>query len=371
MRILLLADRSFATREHAMLARLQVGLADEGCRVVRALPGTEGADADDALGAMVFYDDRPTFAPTSLRAGALLQTVGRFGLAPAGHDDRAIDVIHVFGDGAWRLARALAGASGATVAFEVASHEALVAAPRIDASHKRGDQVSRDRTVWLAPDAVMETAIRTTMPGANVRLTPWGVHVPGEIVAFARPAESLSAAIVGSGRQGGACQALLMALARIAKDHGNLFLFLDDAFVHAHHGLWKVIENAGLARRLSVIENIEGRREPVMHADLLIQPESHAGHRSIVLDALAAGMAVVARRDDEIDALRNGRALLVENAAAAAWEASLRTLLADIPAAKAMGLLGREFIRAERLASAHLRAVLNAYSTTLASPAAA
>ncbi len=370
MRVMLLADRSFATREHAMLARLQVGLADEGCRVVRAFPGDDESQADDALGPLIFYDDRPSLAPTSIRAGSLLQKASKFGLNPTGHDDRPIDIIHTFGDGAWRLARSLAAASGASLAIEVWSHDALTAAHRLDAAHKRDDQLPRDRFLWLAPDAHMESAIRTSMPSASIRLAPWGVHVPGQVVAFSRAEQSISAAVIGSGKQGGACSALLTALAQLTSICPQLFVFIDDAYVHAHHGLWKTIENSGLVKRLSVIENLEGRREPVLHADLLLQPETHGGHRTIVLDALAAGMAVVARKDDEIEALGADRAVLVESGAAVAWESALRDLFSDLSAARRIGMAGREFIRGERLASAHLRAVLNAYSAVAGAPAA-
>ncbi len=45
MRILIIADESFASRERAMLSRLEVGLADEGVRVVHVIPPHHGAVA--------------------------------------------------------------------------------------------------------------------------------------------------------------------------------------------------------------------------------------------------------------------------------------------------------------------------------------
>lgn len=353
-----------------MLARLHVGLADEGCRVVRAVPHDENATPDDALGPILEYDDRASLAPVTLRAGMLLQKAGRFGLSPSGHDDRPVDVIHAFGDGCWRLARALAAASGATLAMEVWSRDALSAAHRLDAAHRRDEQFPRERFVWLAPDGAMDAALRTSMPRANVRLTPWGVHVPGQVTAFTRAEQSIAAVIVGSGRHGAACQAVIGALSRMSETFPQLFVFVDDAFVQAHHSVWKAAESGGLLKRLSVIENLEGRREPVVHADLLIQPEARGEHRTILLDAMAAGMAVAATEDADISALIDGEtAALVPGGAAVAWEKALRGLLSDLDAARALGLRAREFIRSERLASAHLRATLNAYAAGAAASA--
>lgn len=367
MRVILLADRSFASREQAMLARLQVGLADEGCRVVRAVPGDDSAEASDALGPMIVYDDRPSIAPMTLRAGMLLQRAARFGLNPAGHDDRPVDIIHAFGDGSWRMARALAAASGATLAMEVWSRDAMAAAHRLDAAHRRDDQFPRERFVWMAPDNAAEAALKSSMPSANTRLAPWGVHVPGEVTAFSRANDSISAVIVGSGQRHSACQAAIGALARMLDTFPQLFVFVDDAFLHGHGATWKLIESSGLRQRLSVIENLEGRREPVVCADLLIQPESRGEHRTILLDAMAAGMAVVAREDPGVSALIDGQtAALVAQGAGASWETALRRVLSDLDGARQLGAQAREFIRAERLASAHLRAVLNAYVAGMA-----
>ena len=51
MRVLILADGLFATRERALLSRLEVGLADEGVRVVQATPEDVPASAAGLAGA--------------------------------------------------------------------------------------------------------------------------------------------------------------------------------------------------------------------------------------------------------------------------------------------------------------------------------
>ena len=62
LRVLMMADRSFARREHAMLRRLEVGLIDEGVRVLRATPAGSPEEPTTGLAGTVSYDDRGLWA---------------------------------------------------------------------------------------------------------------------------------------------------------------------------------------------------------------------------------------------------------------------------------------------------------------------
>ncbi|MEZ6233084.1 MAG: hypothetical protein R3B68_02735 [Phycisphaerales bacterium] len=66
----------------------------------------------------------------------------------------------------------------------------------------------------------------------------------------------------------------------------------------ARAGLWKVLQarNDGAA---SLIENVEANRALVLYGDVLLVPEALGERRTIVLDAMGAGMAVLAAADAE------------------------------------------------------------------------
>src|SRR5690606_5421874 len=115
-------------------------------------------------------------------------------------------------------------------------------------------------------------------------------------------------------------------------------------------------------QRFSLAPNLEGRREPVLRGDLLLLPEALGEHRSIALDAMAAGMAVVALADPYVGSLIDGRtAALVKEPGADLWAAALSPLLEAADAAHALGERAREFVRTERRASVHVASLVDGY----------
>ncbi|MCC6833323.1 MAG: hypothetical protein IT200_18460, partial [Thermoleophilia bacterium] len=100
MRVLFLLDEVFATRERPLIERLEVGLADDGVRVIRAVPDTL---RDAPPGG--FFVETASFALRGLvvsrraRAQRLLDQVGT-------GPDKPIDVIHAMGGAAWAFAAA-------------------------------------------------------------------------------------------------------------------------------------------------------------------------------------------------------------------------------------------------------------------------
>src|ERR1044071_9211761 len=98
MRVLILADEFFASRERGLLTRLEVGLADEGVRVIHAVP--EGIKAEAADGGGGVFTRVLTYSPKTLILTRPL-AVRKLGRAIAEMDETEeptdIDVIHVFG----------------------------------------------------------------------------------------------------------------------------------------------------------------------------------------------------------------------------------------------------------------------------------
>ena len=73
MRALILADRSFAARERDLLTRVQVGLIDEGIRVVEALPA-DLADPDaNPLIPTIPYSDHVALLASRARTRRLIR----------------------------------------------------------------------------------------------------------------------------------------------------------------------------------------------------------------------------------------------------------------------------------------------------------
>lgn len=360
MRIVMVADRSFAAREHAMLDRLAVGLTDEGVRVVRAAPDEGAGAAATSFGQRLLYGSAaPTLAAPlyAMDIARGLEALGQEGASAAG---RTVDIVHAFGDQAWEIAWRIAQHTGASMVADVWSGHSLARAQRWR-SGRRGRPDEGPPIIWLAPDEAMQAAIKSAMPSAPTRLTPWGVHIPEDGERLKDP-DRLSAIIVGAGRDGAANQSALLALSALAEDRPGLRIFLDAAILRAKASLWRTADHAGLLERLTIVAYLESERGPALQGDILIQPEALGEHRTISLDALASGMLVVARKDPVLSHLIDGQtSLLAPTDSLADWRSTLRSALEDFDRSRQIAAAGRAFVREHRLASAHVRSLLNAY----------
>src|SRR5262249_14945214 len=117
VRVLILADEFFASRERGLLTRLEVGLADEGVRVIHAVPEGTKAEAPGGVFTSVL-----TYSPKTLMLTRPL-AVRRLGRAIAEMDETEeptdVDIIHVFGGSVWGLGADLALEIGSALAVEV------------------------------------------------------------------------------------------------------------------------------------------------------------------------------------------------------------------------------------------------------------
>src|SRR5262245_65416422 len=101
MRVLILADEFFASREHGLLTRLEVGLADDGVRVIHAVP--EGTKTEASAGV---FTSVLTYSPKTLLLTKPL-AVRKLGRAIAEMDETEepmdVDIIPVLGGSVWGL----------------------------------------------------------------------------------------------------------------------------------------------------------------------------------------------------------------------------------------------------------------------------
>ncbi len=359
MRALLLADASFAWRERLMLTRLEVGLADEGVEVIRAAPALEHRSAlDPGLSRVVVY--RPVGLLNTPRAQARALVEGLAEHVPPG-EEFPVQVVHAWGDRCWELALESARALGATLALELWSGRTLASIPRFE----RRCQRAGVPLLWLAPDAPMRDGAQAAPCTAPCRLAPWGVHTLGPARTRAPDPPSLSIALVTSGEETAAALAAVEGAARAATGREGVMIFLDSASVNETDRVWRRAEALGLLDRISVIPDMEARRDLVLKCDILLTPEARGEHRSIVLDAMAAGMNVVALHDPlRRETLNERTAILVAEPTPDAWAVAVHAVLADEGRAAALAHSARQWVKENRTVSAHLAAVLEAYRWT-------
>lgn len=357
MRVAMLADELFASRESALLARLAVGLVGEGLRVAHCLheragspqaaPGMEGMAAS-----VVTIPSAGLFTSTRTRAARLHKRLGE-ALGKA----RAPDIVHVFGGSLWDLGIELAEIAECPCAIEV-WRGGLV--PRAAALGRRA--LDGPAPVFFAPDKHIERALLATEPSLSVRAAPWGVHAPADLRPIMPAGRSPSAILVGTGRDARSFNAAFEGLAQVAARVDHLMIFADTRAVR-NAETWRLARSLNVLDRLSLIENLEARRDVLLQGDLLVLPDAKGEQRTIVLEAMAGGMLVVALADPLASTLLpNQTARLVERPDPREWAAAVEGLLTDRDAATALASSARAIVRRERRAIDHVKAVLDAYA---------
>lgn len=377
MRALILADDSFARREAPMLARLEVGLSGEGVRVVRAVPAECLPQiATPVSSQVVGYEAGPNWFTRRGRARRLLASVAAAldgAGAAAAADAPDLDVIHCFGHDALELAMAAARMSGAGVALEVWSGDMIGRARAL--AVERAGREGEPPLILFAPDLSMARELRGGIQGGEagvlpgtpelIEVTPWGVHPVAACRPPIDPAVTVSVAVLADGQDARAVFHVIDALAELATRLPNLLVFFDGdvaARIGGGHTVWQRAKSRGLLDRLSMVGGMEGHREPILHVDLLIQPEAVGAHHSLTLDAMAAGVVVVAREDPLVDALRDEEtALLVRRGGAREWAAAIEGIITDPARAQRLRDGARAFVRDHRSPSGHVGAVLRGY----------
>lgn len=353
MRVLILADGLFATHERGLLSRLEVGLADEGVRVIHAVPDTALPYAPaELVSRRLTYPQRRWSLGLSATARALARQGEEAAEANGGGD---IDLVHVFGGAAWSLGAALARALEVPLVVEV-WRTGLAARAREFSPRDLGPPL------FIAPDTSIERALRQDAEAMLVRLAPWGVLTPARHAPRFAPDRSISAMVIGSGRSRAAFVAAIEGLAYAIRDGADALIFCD-AKAARRAELWGVARRMGVLDRLSLIADLEARRDLVLQGDVLVQPDASGEQRSITLEAMGGAMAVVAAEDPGVSVLQEGRtARLVRAPDGVLWAGILREVLANVEGARALGESARAFVASHRRASEHVRSVLEAYT---------
>ncbi len=369
MRTLIITDAMFVSREAGMLGRLEIGLADEGVRLIIAVP--VGARVPENLGRTtppIVYERSPLPFGWKLAVRPFISTLKE----ATGEADPQIDVVHAFGGACWRFATEIARALGAGLALEV-WRPGLI--DRVQTMRRLGHFQGHDRQpepttpqsdqqpamLLLAPDRVVESAIKDADLGVPCRYAPWGVHVAAEPRQVLKPGAVPGIVMAGGGRDPDHARAALEACARLIEAGSPLLIFVD-AQLARRAGLWKRARDLKILGRVSLIQDLEGRRELALRADLLLHPEARGERRTMLLDAMAVGVPVVAASDPAADELIDNRtAKLVREPTADAWHDAIAHLIDDPGAARELGASARAHVREHHRASTQAAAVIDAY----------
>jgi glycosyltransferase involved in cell wall biosynthesis len=340
MHVALITDTAYLEEDAAAFRLLGVGLVDQGLRVTQVLPSASGfpgnPGAGAAFGARLTWQDSDWGIVRRKRLAALAPELERL----------ETDLIHVLGGRLWRGARTLADRLQVPAVLECSSLRHLDSLKDIRQAAAAGRIAFAAATQPLAKELADHLGAE-----AIVRFIPPGIHLPVEINPIPRHPEARCLLVHGDGTLDDDYLALFDALGTVLAQQPQVQVFLDNPGNEGHE-LWQAARRAGLLPWMNQVPRHLGRRELLLAADLLVQPQALGGARSLTLAAMAHGLPVMARRDPWVDyLLPDQTAWLVERGEAAEWGGLLGAFLGDPAAGQALGLRARQWVAQNRRAS--------------------
>jgi glycosyltransferase involved in cell wall biosynthesis len=390
-----MADRRLATREREMLARLEVGLADESVRVLHAVPREVLGQSERLVNSGISLGSRSGWpgagsgeladAGLGLFSTPIGWETGRFAFGRSGRVDRLhtairaslentaddrVDIVHAFGAGCWSEAAELSVRLSANLVIEVCESACIGRASGFALGSGGGLTPT-----FLTGEGAVRDALLKRAPKARVELVPWGVHAPKaprEPAPINRP---LGIAILADGSDARSVMHLLAGLqqsfARVRQHLAGLepILLLDAADTSARRtaSAWAQARRLSLLDRLTLVGEMEARREPVLDMDMLVLAGASGRQRTLTLDAMAAGVPVLARADPFVRTLSPETSKLVHDSSAAAWNDAFQDLLRHDDARLKQIANAHAFVKQERLAAFQVAGMLKVYDQLMQS----
>lgn len=347
----MLFDHDVATREHGLIDRIVVALASEGQRIVRILPQTVREDlATSRAPATVVTFPAPGPITTRRQRASVIADAVREADRDA---PTPPTIVHVWSPRLAREGAALASLWGAGLALEVWSTRASEVASRLKSSGAT--------PVCLVADPELARRMAARHPGLPLRTTPWGVHAPQAPRPVFRAGERPSLVVAGARGDAASVGTLMAGLKALIDAHPEVLVFMD-AGIARRSGAWSLARRLNISANISLIAQLEVNREPALQADALIVPSAGGEARSIVLDAMAQGLTVLAPTDASLSALSEPSALVPVVPTREGWSQALLAMVNNPQDARHRALGGWRYVREHRRASSHLQSVLDAYT---------
>lgn len=356
MRVLILVDAQFAKHERALIERVLLGLTVEGVDAQLVLPKDRNLDGYRfaLIGEPVYYADRGLALTQKIRAAQIARQVTKNAEDMHG----VIDVVHVIGGGAWGMGRELARILGAGVALEVWRSGLAASA--------RGLHISDDEHIlFLVPERAFETELHKAVPGASICYVPWGAQVPEDPVPVFREQKLISIILLSSGRNAENSIAAFEGIADAISGREDVMIFANLELIE-RASLWNRVKKRNLTDRFTVIDRSADRRDLLLRCDMMVYPDLLHEERTLLLDALGAGMVVIAAKDPMIQPLNDDSGVyLVDRSAREVWTEQIRSVMESPQLARENATKSRAYIRMHRRSGMHIESLREAYESLI------
>lgn len=354
MHVALIIDEERLAREHGMLHRLLAGLTERGFRLTGVLPepppGDEVPDDLEIIVAAACVHTRMKVPPWMRRVRAA-QVASDLDPSPP-------DLIHSIGENAWALGLDLARAIDRPVTLDVWSADLVRRTPPA----RGGGRVAG----YVCPTEPIAEALRQRVPSDLVSLVPVGVELPETPRRVLEdPAASIALAIIGSGHDVAAHKAMLTGLSRLVQEFPQIQMCIELRGPQEHE-IWRHARRLDLLGHISGIVDAARHRQLLTGCDILVVPERSGQVRSLVFQAMALGMPVIASEDPSLDMLIDDRtAIIVREADPEEWADQIRRLVTTPELAARLGESARAWVAARNRAEDQVSRLASAFEQVI------
>lgn len=334
MHVAMVLDAERLLHERSMLNRLCIALIGEGVQVTRVVPQEVGDEAhEDEAVALAGRATYPTQVAWWGRGERVRKLAERFGKSPP-------DVLVVVGIRAWQLTCELGKHLQRPVVIEAWSWQAAKRlAPRL--APEQGMMV-------ICPTEPLAKLARRRLRSSpvEVEVVRWGVPYPDvPTPALSRHEDVITLAVLGPARQDRWHRSFIPALSRWVREMPQA-LVTYELDGRCAHKVWRLLRGEKLLDRVAGITRAGAHRSLLTQCDALIVPEPTWEVRSIVIEAMAAGVPIIAREDQALDfLLPDETATVLSLPTSDSWLESLRRLGTQTDTVKEIAMRAREQAR--------------------------
>jgi hypothetical protein len=348
MQVALITDNTWLDEELGQFKHLIVGMLDENVRVVQVVP--EGTDDEylSAFGQKLFYGH---FGRLPLRRWFLKKITPKL-------NEMNVTLLHALNSRCWRGSADMARKLDLPLVLSLASGTELDLAAKL---HKQEPTL---RIGWLAATEPLARGLRDRIgPETAVQTVRIGVHLPEKPnFEIHPPQEHIPCLIVtGNGTFDAAYDHLFLGLAHVIAKHHQLQVFLD-VQGHYQHRFWNAAKKRSLLGNVSFVPHRLGHRDLMLHADMLVAPQATGDARSLMLQAMAQGIPIVAQIDPWLDYLiDNQTARLIDKPDALQWCDTICELLDDRLLMQHISRRSREWIDEHHVPAEQVQEIMSFY----------
>jgi glycosyltransferase involved in cell wall biosynthesis len=352
MHVALLANTAWLDEELSSYQNLVVALIDEQVRVAQVLPADLPADDCSPFGARLTWQQSRWRAVNRHRLVRLGEELQRMG----------VDLVHALDGRLWPAAAALAQRIEAAAVLTAFSYRDIKVAQQLS------KKINPARVAFVGTTEPISSALREVLdPAVVVQTIVQGIHARTAAERPARSPEALCAIVSGNGQLDDRYQSLLEGMMQVTEHH-PLTQFFFDGQGSDQHQIWREASRLGLLANMSLVPRRLGHRELLLRADVLIHPQPLGRSRSLTLQAMAHGIAVLAHQDPWLDYLIDHEtAWVLDRPNAEQWSGAIRRLIEQPQAAMDLGQRAQHWISENRLASQQIGRLLDLYRRMLGS----